>query len=74
MNIKHILLSEIEKWSEKYQFSFQFWGEGNNNLYIYKDDVELHSTGGWLTIEDALISALEYIYRINRTPKNNRVC
>ena len=67
------LLQEIEKYSEKYTFSFQFWGKGNNNVYIEKDCVELTSSGGYETIEDVLKFALEYIYKINRVPMANRV-
>lgn len=41
-----IFWSELNKYAGKYQFSFQFWGEGNNNVYIMKDDVDLFDTGG----------------------------
>jgi hypothetical protein len=40
-----ILMKKIAYWSHRYQFSFQFWGEDNNNVFIYKDDVELESFG-----------------------------
>ena len=72
--MKEKLLKEIELFSVKYQFSFQFWGDGNNNVFISKDDVELYSSGGWLNIEDALTDAVKYIYRINRTPDSDRLC
>lgn len=68
------LIKAIEKFSDKYQFSFQFWGSGNNNVYIMKDDVDLYDTGGYLTAEDVMIAALQYIYKINRTPEYDRVC
>ena len=68
------LIKEIEKFSEKYQFSFHFWGTGSNNVIIRKNYVELYSTGGWLSPVDAIIDALNYIYRINRVPKVKRVC
>jgi hypothetical protein len=67
------LITEIEKWSEKYDFSFQFWGEDNNNVFISKDHVDLHSTGGYETIEEVLKVTLEWVYRVNRTPKNQRI-
>ncbi len=35
------LLEKIDFWSQRYEFNFQFWGEGNNHCYINKDDVEL---------------------------------
>lgn len=69
--LKCLVLNEIENWTPKYEFSFQFWGEGNNNVFIDKDDVEIHSTGGYETPLDAMIAALEYIYKIN--PKAKRI-
>ena len=59
------LMQEIEKWSAKYQFSFQFWGKDNMNVFISKDDVELTSFGGRDSIEEIIKDALEYINRIN---------
>ncbi len=73
----NILLKEIEKYSDKYKFSFQFWGEGDNNVYISKAnidiDIDLFSTGGLYTIKDALISALNWVYKVNRVPKAKRL-
>jgi len=66
------LMSEIEKYSETYQFSFQFWGHGNNNVFIMKGDVDLFDTGGLDAPIDALQAALTYIYKINRVPKQKR--
>jgi len=40
------LLERIEKYAGKYELSFQFWGEGSNNVFIEKDGVELISFGG----------------------------
>lgn len=68
------LIKEIEKYSDKYQFSFQFWGSGNNTIYIMKDDVDLYDTGGHSTIKDVIVDALHYIYRINRVPNVKRIC
>jgi len=68
------LIQEIEYYSDKYQFSFQFWGDGNNNVFIMKDDIDLYSSGGFSSIQEALIDALHYIYKINRVPYENRVC
>lgn len=67
------LMNEIEKWSGKYLFSFQFWGKGNNNVFIAKDDVDLYDTGGYLTAEDVMIAALQYIYKINRVKESDRI-
>lgn len=67
------LMQEIEKWSEKYDFSFQFWGKDYNNIYISKDQIDLYDTGGYETVEDVLKVALEWVYKVNRTPKSKRV-
>lgn len=72
--MKERLLEEIEKYSSKYQFSFQFWGDGNNNVFIMKDDVDLYSSGGFLSIEGVIMDALQYIYKINRVPYLDRAC
>lgn len=68
------LMSEIEHYSQTYQFIFQFWGSGNNNVYIEKDGTELWDYGSGETIKDILIHSLQYIYRINNIPENLRVC
>jgi hypothetical protein len=68
------LIKEIEKYSQKYQISFQFWGDGNNNAFIMKDDVDLYDSGGFLSIREAVMDALQYIYKINRVPYKDRVC
>lgn len=65
----NLLMLEIQRWSEIYQFSFQFWGEGNNNVFIEKDDVELYSTGGHSTPQKAIYEALKYIRKINPKTK-----
>lgn len=67
------LLGEIEKWSGKYQFSFQFWGEDNNNVFINKDHVEITSMGGRESIQEILADTLEWIYRVNRIPNDKRI-
>lgn len=66
------LLDEITKWAAKYHFSFQFWGEGDNNVFIRKNGIDLYSTGGCDTPRKAIFKALEYIYRINNTKKDQR--
>jgi len=59
-------IQAIEKWSNIYQFSFQFWGKGNNNVYIYKDHIEIYDSGGHETPMRAINDALQYIKRINQ--------
>lgn len=73
MTISEHLLLALKDFSQKYQFSFQFWGAGKNNVFIMKDFVELYSSGDHETIEDAIKNALDYVYRINRTPIKDRV-
>lgn len=53
------------KYAGKYQISFQMWGTGNFNIYIDKDDVDLWSTGGHETANEAIKEALKYLNRIN---------
>ena len=59
------LFKEIQKWSDKYEFSFQFWGADMNTVYIMKDQVELTSFGGCRTMNEVIILALNYVRRIN---------
>lgn len=64
------LLKEIERFSETYQFSFQFWGKGRNHVYISKNFVELFSSGENETPEDAIRVALEWCNKVN--PKRKK--
>lgn len=70
---KGILLEEILKYAGKYHFSFQFWGEGNNNAYIDKEDVEIYSCGGYDTPEECMSHVLDFIYRINQIPAEKQL-
>lgn len=54
------LLKEIQKWSEVYQFTFQFWGEGNNHVYIDKDNTRLTSFGQFDTPKEAIEKTLKW--------------
>lgn len=74
------LFEEVNKWSEKYEFSFQFWGDHNNNVWLYKDGVELFDCGGRETIEEVVKDTLKYIYKQNQarsasllSPTNERL-
>lgn len=68
------LFNEIKKWAGIYEFSFQFWGEYNNNVWIYKDGVELFSCGGRESMEEVAKDALNYVYKVNRVKLGDRVC
>lgn len=59
------LMTEIEKWSNTYHFSFQFWGPDNNNCFIEKDGIEVKSFGGCGKIKGALETCLEWIKKEN---------
>jgi hypothetical protein len=63
-----MLFERLKEYFGKYEISFQFWGDGNNNVFINKDDVEIASFGGENTPEEIMVRALEYLDRINRKP------
>ena len=67
------LMEEIEKYSKKYEFSFQFWPH-QNNVWINKDGIEIFHRGGHRDMREVMELALQYIYKINRVPKKDRVC
>lgn len=67
---KEQLLDKIEEWSSVYEFSFQFWGAGNNNVFIEKASIELYSTGGKDTVKDALQEAYDWIKKQNPNKKH----
>lgn len=59
------ILEIIDYWSNKYEFNFQFWGEGNNNVYIYKGGVDLYNSGQHEKPLDCMKDAIKYINKIN---------
>lgn len=46
------LVTKVEFWAHQYDFSFQFWGPGNNNVFINKGTIELTSSGGFDTVKE----------------------
>lgn len=58
-------LMKIEFWTKRYEFSFQFWGEDNNNVYIQRDNVEIASFGGEGTISEILKRTLDWCEKSN---------
>lgn len=60
-----ILLGKIEYWTKQYEFSFQFWGEDNNNVYIMRDDVEIGCLGGRTTVTELLEDTIEWCEKAN---------
>ena len=65
MLTEYTLFKKLTKYAGKYQISLQLWGEGNNNIYIQKDDVDLWSCGGEKTPIAAMIKAIGFLDRIN---------
>ena len=59
------LMGKIEFYAKIYEFSFQFWGRHNNNVFINKGGVELASFGGHVTLKSIVKEAIKYIERIN---------
>lgn len=59
------LLKELEKWKGIYDFGIQLYN-GDWNIYISKDDVDLYSIGGDRVLKDALTTILEWINRVNK--------
>lgn len=60
-------MAKIDFYSKIYEFSFQFWGKDNNNVFINKGDVELTSFGGIVSSRSCMRRAIEYVERINPT-------
>ena len=42
-------MTKIMFWTQRYNFSFQFWGVDNNNVYIERDGVDIADFGGEAT-------------------------
>src|ERR1700689_4217106 len=59
------LIDELEKWSKEYNFSFQFWGKDQNNIYISKGGIDVASFGGETNIRDVIVRALDWVYKQN---------
>lgn len=46
------LVAKIDYWRQRYSFSFQIWSKDELNVYIHRDDAEIHSSGGFDSITD----------------------
>lgn len=60
-----ITLTKVEFWAFQYDFSFQFWGPGNNNYFINRSNVELHSSGGFDTVDEMFNEVIEWCEKAN---------
>lgn len=63
--ISGVLAAKVEFWSKRYQFSFQFWGKGNNNVFIQKDSVEIKSFGGRETMREIFQDTVAWCEKAN---------
>lgn len=57
--------NKLKSFAGKYQISMQLWGDGNNQIFIQKDDVDLWDCGNEKTPLDAMKKAISYLNRIN---------
>lgn len=64
-----MLLTKIEFWAFQYDFSFQFWGPDNNNIFINRGSVEVASFGGEKTIEKVLDRTIKWCEKSNPSVK-----
>jgi hypothetical protein len=62
-------MAKIQFWSGKYDLSFQFWGEGDCNVYISKDSVDIKSMGGEDTPLEIMNQAIEWCEKANPSTK-----
>lgn len=60
-----LLMARIEYWQNQYEFSFQFWEEENNNVYINRGHVEIASFGGRSTIQELLEDTIAWCEKAN---------
>jgi len=59
------LFSELTQWSGIYEFSFQFWGPGKNNVFIEKGSIRMTDFGDLETPQEAIAEALAYVNKQN---------
>ena len=60
-----ILMAKIEAWTVQYEFSFQFWEDENNTVYINRGSVEVASFGGERTIQKVLERTIAWCEKAN---------
>lgn len=58
-------LCKVEFWAYQYDFSFQFWGPGNNNVFIMRGTIEVHSSGGFDTVKEMMEYVLRWCEKAN---------
>lgn len=68
------LIVKLESYAGAYEFSFQFWGEGNNNVFIEKDQIEVASFGGEESIHDILQLTYDWLKKHKATKEKVHHC
>lgn len=64
-----LVLAELYKYMGRYDITFQFWGEGNNNVWVEKGGVELYHSGSNKDPLSAINDALSYLNKVNKITK-----
>ncbi len=64
-------LARLDFWvnKKKYNVSIQFWGDGDNNVYIVKEDVEVAVFGGCDTAYEAIDKTVTWFEKSNPSIK-----
>ena len=55
---------KLIEWNDVYNMNFQMY-DGEFNIYLSKEDIDVFETGGHLTPEDALKTTLKWIEKVN---------
>lgn len=58
------LIEQIEKYSKKYDISFDF-NDNYNSFWISKNGIHLKDEGGFETVKETFEAALKYLNKIN---------
>ena len=59
-------IQKIDFWTkDQYEISFQFWGDGNNNVFINREGVEIASFGGRNSIDEIINDTILWCEKSN---------
>ena len=61
-------MEELSKWSD-YDFNCQIY-DGDFNIYVSKNDIEVFSTGGYSSFEGVKNVVIEWLKRVNKKNQN----
>lgn len=65
------MLDELLTWRIKYDITIQMY-DGDFNIYISKNDINLYCPGGYEDLWEAIQDALNWLNKVNPSPKNNK--